>query len=90
MPERCEPCLGPDIKAAIREKIGGAAIEAMLDRIPSCDNPQEVTVCGGRGRARTPRTQFMSQCLKGKHIKSFAEAPQAMRECSKEWREGRT
>ncbi len=86
MPKGCVPCMAPDVKDAIRQSVRDPWIAEFLDKLPDCPGPPPIQMCGKKGRARGPRQEFMSTCLKSKHIKSFAEAPKAMKECSVAWR----
>ena len=81
---RCKVCLGADVKNAILKDLPG--LKDILGKIPDCPAPREVTLCGRAGRARSAYTEFVAECMRGKKIKSFGEAPAAMRACAAEWR----
>ena len=83
---KCTPCLGSDIKKAILGSIISDAVRAILDKIPDCPDARGVVVCGGTTRQRSKYQQFVSECMKSKHIKGRAEAPLAMKECAAAWR----
>lgn len=68
------------------QQVKDATVAAILGRIPDCSSPVDIQICGSR-RGRSPYQQFIASCMKGKQIRSFAEAPQAMRECGQEWRQ---
>ena len=86
MAKRCIPCLGTAIKQAILKQVKDSAVAAALERIPDCEAPLGISVCGSM-RGRSGYQQFISSCMKAKGIQSFGQAPQAMRECAGEWRQ---
>lgn len=82
---RCRPCLGADVKKAILEEIPG--LKDILGKVSDCDDPETLELCGRTGRARSAYTEHISSCMKAKKIKGFGEAPAAMRDCARQWRE---
>lgn len=87
-------CLSPGLKRILGEELSrsGAVEEllAELEGIPACPGGVPIGFARGKGRrtARQPSEyqQFISKCMKEKRIRSFGEAPAAMRECAAEWR----
>ena len=84
MSPRCRPCLGKDVKAAILEEIPG--LKAILAKVADCEDAEGLELCGRAGRAPSAYQAFIGPCMKAKKIKSFGEAPAAMRSCAAEWR----
>ena len=82
---RCKPCLGSDIKAVILKEI--PSLKDVLGKVADCPGPRSLELCGRGKRQPSAYQEFVGQCMKGKSIKSFAEAPQAIRSCAAEWRE---
>lgn len=82
---RCKPCLGKDVKDAILKEIPG--LKDILGKVVDCEDPEGLELCGKTGRARSAYTEFIGPCMKAKKIKSFGEAPAAMRDCARQWRE---
>ena len=82
---RCRPCLGADVKEAILKEVPG--LKEILGKVADCPDRREITLCGRGKRQPSAYQEFVGQCMKGKGIKSFAEAPQAIRSCAAEWRE---
>lgn len=80
---RCKPCLGEDVKKAILEEIPG--LKDLLGKVADCEDPEGLELCGRAGRARSAYQVFVSECMRGKKIKSFGEAPTAMRDCARQW-----
>ena len=87
MAKRCVPCLSPEVKAAIKEKIKDPAVNNLLATVPDCSSPEMINLCGSKPRTKSAYQVFVSDCMKGKKIKSFGEAPVAMKACALEWRE---
>ena len=81
---RCKPCVGADVKKAILEEVPG--LKDVLGKVADCEDPEGLELCGRTGRARSAYTEHIASCMKGKKIKSFGEAPAAMRACAAEWR----
>ena len=82
---RCKPCLGKDVKEAILQNF--PSLEDLLGKVPNCKDTEGLELCGRRARARTAYQEHTSTCMKAKKIKGFGEAPAAMRQCAKEWKE---
>lgn len=82
---RCKPCLGADVKKAILEEIPG--LKELLGKVADCEDPEGLEICGRTGRARSAYQSWVSECMRGKKIKGFGEAPAAMRDCARQWRE---
>lgn len=74
---KCQPCLGQEIKDAIRDAGLGSAVEAILEKIPDCPRPTDIQVCGRVKRPASPRMVFMGECMK---------AGRGMKECSDAWK----
>lgn len=73
------------------------AIFNELEALPDCEGELPVDFADARA-AKTPKGRkkrkpsgynlFVSDCMIGKKVKSFGEAPKAMKECGLEWRKG--
>ena len=92
----CIPCLSEEVKDAIRQGTSDDAILQLLNGIATCGGGVHFRFCeGGAGRrqgsrrGRSEYQSFVSECMKGKGVKSFGEAPQAMKECAAAWRSKR-
>lgn len=86
MAKKCTICMSPEIKEKLREEIKDPHVLDQLDRVPDCPNGIIVELCISKKRAPSKYQIFVSECMKGKHIKGREEAPQAMKECAIEWR----
>lgn len=59
----------------------------VLEQISDCERGNlGFTGKGKSGRARSAYQEFVSSCMKEKHIKGFGEAPKAMKACAAEWK----
>ncbi len=85
MPKKCSPCLGAEVKQAIRQGVDGRQVQIVLESIPDCADPIGIEVCGKKGKARSAYQEFVGTCLKAKKLKKFD--PEAMKECARQWRE---
>lgn len=74
---KCRPCLGSAIKEAIQEADLGSAVDALLEKIPDCDQEKAIELCGKAKRQATPRNLFMGTCMR---------AGSGMKECSEKWK----
>lgn len=83
--KQCVPCLGTDVKEAIRA-LGDSALDVVMEKVPDCPDPLGIDLCVKPPRKKSEYQVFIGQCLREHKIKSFGDAPQAMRECSVEWR----
>ena len=90
---KCVPCMGPEIKDAIRKNINSPEVEKILGGVKDCATPQGLELCGTvrRKSSRAPSAYnvFIGDCMRGKGIKSREEAPTAMKECAAEWRKSK-
>ena len=78
---KCVPCLGRDIRAAILQEVKDEEVRQALDKIPECPEPRGIEVCGRRVSAYQ---QFVSDCMKAKHLKGLD--PAAMGDCAAQWK----
>lgn len=84
-------CLSARLKRVLGEELGREpASEALLrelERVPACPRGTLIGFTGRKGK-RQPNAyqQFVGECMKGKDLKSFDQAPKAMRECAARWR----
>ncbi len=77
---KCIPCLGKDIKDAIREAIEDKATLALLDKVKDCPEDEGIEVCGKLSkRVPSPYQAFIGVCLKG--------GQKNISQCAGEWRE---
>ncbi|MDO8634899.1 MAG: hypothetical protein Q7R34_01455 [Dehalococcoidia bacterium] len=80
---KCIPCLGKDIKDAIREAIEDKATLALLDKVKDCPDDEAMEFCGKVGKRKTSAYQdFIGICLKG--------GQKNISQCAGEWRERKT
>ena len=87
MAKKCTPCLGTDLKELLAT-LGDPEIDKILDKVPDCPTPRDIVLCGvKKSTNRSAYTVFISDCLREQQIKSFNEAPQAMRRCAEQWRD---
>lgn len=73
MPKRCVPCLSPDLREAILQEISDPVLRETVAQLPDC------------GRKRSAYQEWVSQCMKAKHLTGLD--PGAMRDCAQQWRE---
>lgn len=87
--KRCTPCVAPEVREFISRTFPDVATAQMLARLPDCTSGEALNVCGGRrgGRAPSAYQAFIGECLRGKKVKGFADAPAKMKACAQEWRE---
>lgn len=87
MSNKCIPCLGADLKDAIRQ-LNDRALDDALDKVPDCPDAMEIQFCVKPPRAKSEYQVFVSQCMKSKPIKGkpFGEASKYMKECAVEWK----
>lgn len=83
---KCKPCLAAEVKQAILKEFG-SEVETILASIPDCKPPELINVCGRKKRGGSAYNLWIGSCMKSKGIKSFSDAPAAMRACAKEWRD---
>ncbi|MDP2730569.1 MAG: hypothetical protein Q8O55_08795 [Dehalococcoidales bacterium] len=77
---KCIPCLGKDIKDAIREAISDEATLALVDKVKDCPEDEAMEFCGKLSkRAPSPYQAFVGICLKG--------GEKTISDCAGEWRE---
>ncbi len=74
---KCIPCLGKDIKDAIREAIEDKATLALLDKVRTCQGPEAIELCAtadGKGkRAPSAYNIYAGNCMRvGKSLKDCA------------------
>jgi len=91
MKTKCVPCLGSDVKEAIRTlrlSVGDKTVEIDLENIPDCGDPLALNLCIKPPRAKSGYQIFISECMKSKPIKGkpFGAASAYMKECAVEWR----
>ena len=83
-------CLSLKLKQVLAEEIG--PVQELLDQledIPTCPIGQPIGFEIAKRRSKRQPSeyqQFIGQCMKTKGIKSFGEAPKAMKECAAQWR----
>jgi hypothetical protein len=90
----CIPCLHPDVKAVIQEAVKDRGIRLSLEEFADCPDGTLLDPCYMKGagkkdggtRPRSAYQEFVSGCMKSKHIKGFGEAPKAMKDCAAQWR----
>ena len=88
MPARCTPCLNPKAKDLLAEAF--PEMKPRIMDVADCPEAMLMNLCGEDARQERPRSayqEFISVCMKEKHIKSFSQAPPAMKACAAEWRE---
>jgi len=84
---KCTPCVGKDLKDLLAT-LQDPEIDKILAKVPDCPDPREIQMCIIKRRAnRSAYNVFISNCLRGHQIKSFGEAPEAMRKCAKQWKD---
>jgi hypothetical protein len=96
MPTRCIVCIGANIKSAMVERITGRSLSDQILAFPDCTHPDTIELdeatCNRKERrepgkrAPSAYNNFISTCMKGKHIHGFANAAPAMRECAQAWK----
>lgn len=85
-------CLSKELKAAIREKLEDKnpnALDELLSELEAVPPCSLIGFTHGRRKGtREPSEyqKFIGECMRKKNIKSFGQAPAAMRECAAEWR----
>lgn len=84
-------CLGAEAKVSLMRDISrqDAGLAELLSDLPTCKGRTPIGFSQTGKRAKRPPTayqQFVGECLKAKSIKSFNEAPKAMRGCAQEWK----
>ncbi len=86
---KCIPCLSDRTKEVLMSEYPHLHLES----VPSCRGNKELDMCVGivnkEKKGRSEYQQFVSECMKNKHIKGFGQAPLAMKECAGEWRKVR-
>ena len=89
MAKKCIPCLGMDVKEAIRG-LGDKKLNTLLDKIADCDGDREVQLCTSKTkgtRAPSEYNLFIGECMKRENAGGeFKKAPAAMKKCATEWR----
>ena len=66
MTKRCAPCLGAEVKTAIREAINTRDMAILLETIDDCDHDQAIELCGSKKRAASPYNLFVKECMKSR------------------------
>lgn len=71
------------------------AIKALMEEFPDCEEGAPVDYDeveeggGGKGKKKRPPSEyqkFIGECMRSAGIKSFSEAPRAMKSCVAEWK----
>jgi len=88
MKKKCIPCLGTDVKEAIRA-LNDPVLNESMDKIGDCSDSMVVEFCVKSPRTKSEYQVFISKCMKSKPIKGkpFGEASKYMKECAVEWRQ---
>lgn len=82
---KCAPCVARKVKDVLERSF--PELRLAFEQVPECKDGQLLELCSKKARSKSPRQVFMKDCLKGKHIKGFADAPRAMKACSLEWKQ---
>lgn len=88
--KRCTPCISQEIKDLIGRS--HPTVRLILAKMPTCVAPKKIQLCirGGKKEKGSGRksayTEFVGNCMRGKHIKGFGQAAAAMKSCAAEWR----
>jgi len=88
MAAKCTPCMGKELKAALKFNVDDPKLHAALDKVPDCDKPRAFELCGklkGSKRPLSAYQSFVSECMKAKKLHGFD--PEAMKDCAGRWRE---
>ena len=87
MKEKCTPCMGSEIKGAIRE-MKDIGLDKAIEKIPDCPEPREMQMCIKPPRAKSQYQLFIGDCMRSKPIKGkpFGEASKYMKECAVQWK----
>jgi len=90
MPKRCTPCLGNIVKEVLIEELGDRIpnLALALQEVSDCSDTLGIDLCttGHKPRKRSQYQEYISTCMKAKHIKGFGNAAPAMKECAAEWK----
>lgn len=85
-PEMIVTCISRQARKALLD-IDSDELRAELDKIPECIDGEDVGFKKGKGsRAPSPYNTFIGKCMKDKKIKTFGDAPGAMKSCAADWR----
>ena len=89
---KCTPCLSKEAKDVLLSVKNDIITQQQIHDIETCPTGEFFNLCPKKKRAKSDYQIFVSECMKGKNIKQFGEAPTAMKECAIEWknRKGRT
>jgi len=88
MKAKCIPCLGKDVKEAIRS-LNDPVLNDALDKVEDCPDPLEIQMCVKPPRAKSEYQVFIGECMRSKPIKGkpFGEASKYMKQCAAAWRQ---
>jgi len=81
---KCVTCLSPKAKDLLVAAF--PPLRQQIMAVATCSDGLPFRFCSRSGRGRSEYQEFVSKCLQEKKVKSFAGAPQAMRECAALWR----
>lgn len=85
---KCTPCMSQSLKEAVLKFSDDPKVLLQLKEIETCPAGEILQLCVGKvKRKRSAYQEFVSKCLKEKHIKGFGNAAPALTECAGEWRE---
>jgi hypothetical protein len=86
-------CLSKQLKQVVAQELERSGLEELiseLETVPVCPSGIPIEFTKGRAgkskREPSKYQKFIGECMRSKNIKSFGQAPQAMRECAAEWR----
>ena len=88
-------CLSKELKQVIKDKLENKALDELitgLETIPACKG-SPIGFSEGADKKRKQKREpseyqkFIGACMKEKKVKSFSDAPIAMKNCAREWRE---
>jgi len=81
---KCEICFSNELKEVIKKAVKDPAVIEQIDKIKTCEpGTLQLQLC--QGKRRSAFQEFMSRCMKAKHLKGID--PAAMQECRREWKE---
>ncbi len=83
---KCIPCMSQALKDVILKFSDDARVVGQLKEIETCPAGDILNLCAGKvKRKRSAYQEWVSKCLKDKHLKKFD--PNALKGCAIEWRE---
>ena len=50
MTRTCRPCLGEDIKVAIKTHVNNSEVNKVLEKIDTCPAPKKIKICGSTAK----------------------------------------